>query len=337
MGVLALVMANMFIEDPPYIKRALLGTIDYLGFGMMAIWLGTLQLFLDKGQEADWFGAIWIRWIAAISVIALVGFIAREFTSREPIVQLRILTNRNFGAGTLINVIYGFVLYGTTALLPLFLQTLMGYPALNSGLAVSPRGIGSIVSMIVVGWLVNRVDGRLLLACGFGILGYSTFLLSHVNLGISMSSVVLPNLINGFAGGFIFVPLTTLTMGRLRKEEIGNAAGIYNLMRNVGGSVGIASVTTLLERGSQTHQGYLAANVTAGVPAVVEMVQGLQAKFSAGGTDAYNAHQKALGAIYASLQQQASLLAYADNFRLLGYLALFCASLVMLFRRTSKQ
>ncbi len=336
MGVLALFMANMFIEDPPYIKQAFLGAIDYLGFGMMAVWLGTLQLLLDKGQEADWFGATWIRWTAVISLIALIGFIVREFTSRDPIVQLRILANRNFGTGTLINVTYGFVLYGLTALLPLFLQTLMGYPALDSGLAVSPRGIGSIVSMMVVGWLVNRVDGRLLLACGFGIMGYSIYLLSHINLGISMASVALPNLINGFAGGFIFVPLTTMTMGRLRKEEIGNAAGIYNLMRNIGGSVGIASVTTFLERGSQTHQGYLAANVTAGTPAVVAMLNGLQAKFSSGGTDPYGAHQKALGTLYANLQQQASLLAYGDNFRLLGFLSLLCIPLALFFRRVRK-
>jgi DHA2 family multidrug resistance protein len=337
MGLLALFMANMFIEDPPYIRQAFHGAIDYLGFGLMAIWLGTLQLLLDKGQEADWFGATWIRWITAISAISLIGFIVREFTNRDPIVQLRILANRNFATGTLINVTYGFVLYGLTAMLPLFLQTLMGYPALDSGLAVSPRGLGSIVSMMVVGWLVNRVDGRLLLACGFGILGYSTFLLSHVNLGISMASVALPNLINGFAGGFIFVPLTTLTMGRLRKEEIGNAAGIYNLMRNIGGSVGISSMTTLLERGSQTHQSYLAANVTAGASTVAQTLQGLQAKFSVGGADGYNAHQKAMGAMYTSLQQQASLLSYGDNFRLLGFLALVCIPLALFFRRALKR
>ncbi len=336
MGLLALFMAKMFIEDPPYIKQAFRGTIDYLGFGLMAIWLGTLQLLLDKGQEADWFGATWIRWITAISVLGLIGFLFREFTNREPIVQLRVLGNRNFGVGTLITGLYGFILYGLTAILPLFLQTLMGYPALDSGLAVSPRGIGSIISMMVVGWLVNRVDGRLLLACGFAILGYSTFLLSHINLGISMVSVALPNLINGFAGGFIFVPLTTLTMGRLRKEEIGNAAGVYNLMRNIGGSIGIASVTTLLERGAQVHQTYLGANLPAGTPVVVETLHGLQQKFASGGFDDYSAHRKALGAIFERLEQQASLLAYADNFRLLAALSLLCIPLALLFQRVRK-
>jgi DHA2 family multidrug resistance protein len=335
-GLLALIMVNLFIEDPPYIRQAFRGVIDYLGFGLMAVWLGTLQLLLDKGQEADWFAATWIRWITAASVIALVGFIFREFTDREPIVQLRVLSNRNFGVGTLITGIYGFVLYGTTALLPLFLQTLMGYPALDSGLAVSPRGIGSLTSMIVAGILVKYVDGRLLLACGFGILGYSTILLSHINLGVSMVSIIVPNLLNGFSGGLIFVPLTTMTMARLRKEEIGNASGIYNLMRNIGGSIGIASVTTVLVRSSQIHQSYLVANITAGSSGVVEILHGLQAKFSLGGTDSYTAYQKALGALYESMQRQASLLAYTDNFRLLGYLSLLCIPLAVLFHRVRR-
>jgi DHA2 family multidrug resistance protein len=226
--------------------------------------------------------------------------------------------------------------YGVTAMLPLFLQTLMGYSALDSGLAVTPRGIGSVLSMLMVGMLVNSIDSRLLLACGFGILGYSTLLLSHINLGISMGSVALPNLINGFASGFIFVPLTTMAMGRLHNEEIGNAAGIYNLMRNIGGSVGIASVTTFLVRGSQIHQSYLVANVTAGNPAVMEMLHGLETKFHLGGIDTYTAHQKALGMVYGMIQQQASLLAYADNFRLLGFLSLLCIPLAMLFHRVRK-
>jgi len=323
-GMLALFMVNLFVEDPPYLRRGLRGAIDYLGFGLMAVWLGTMQLVLDKGQEADWFEARWIGCVTGISAVALAGFIVREVRSREPIVQLRVLGNRNFRVGTLITGVYGFILYGVTAMLPLFLQTVLGYSALESGLTVSPRGIGSILSILIVGALANRVDGRVLLACGFAILAWSTFLLGHINLGISIGSVALPNLINGFAGGFIFVPLTTMTMSRLRKEEIGNAAGIYNLMRNIGGSIGIASVTALLVRGSQTHQNYLAGNLTASSPAAVGMLESLQRKFAAGGADGFTAQREALGALYLSMQQQAAVLAYADNFRLLGYLSLLC-------------
>jgi len=190
--------------------------------------------------------------------------------------------------------------------------------------------------MIIVGTLVNRIDSRLLLAFGFSILAYSTFLLSHINLGISMGSVAVPNLINGFASGFIFVPLTTLTMARVRKEKIGNAAGIYNLMRNIGGSIGIASVTTFLVRGSQVHQNYLVANVTAGNPAVMALLHGAKIKFHLTGIDAYSAHRKALPMLYGMVQQQASLLAYADNFRLLAFLALLCIPLAMLFQGARK-
>jgi DHA2 family multidrug resistance protein len=335
-GVLALFMVNLFVEDPPYLRKAFRGAIDYLGFGLMALWLGALQLLLDKGQEMDWFATPWIRWTAAISLLALVGFIFRELTDRDPIVQLRVLMDRNFSVGTLITGIYGFVLYGATAMLPLFLQTIMGYSALQSGLTVSPRGIGAMASMMVVGVLVRYFDGRLLMAFGFALLGYSTWMLSNISLDIGMASVIIPNLINGSAMGFIFVPLTTMTLSRLRKEEMGNATGIYNLMRNIGGSIGIATVTTLLVRGSQAHQSYLAANLTAGSPATARMLQGLGARFFHAGASALTAHQEALGALYRSAQQQAAVLSYADNFRLLAYLSLACMPLVLLFQRVRR-
>ncbi len=335
-GVLALFLAGMFIEDPPYIRRKFLGAIDYMGFALMALWLGSLQLVLDKGQESDWFGAVWIRWTAFISIVAFFSFLVRELRSRDPIVQLHVLRNRNFLTGTLITAIYGFILYGVTALLPLFLQTLIGYPALDSGLAVSPRGIGSMLSMLVAGWLAAHLDGRALLAVGLGIFGVSTLMLSHLNLGISMTSVIWPNIINGFAGGFVFVPLTTMAMGRLRREEIGNASGIYNLMRNIGGSVGIATVTTLLVRRAQVHQNYLIAHLTADAQAVGSTLAGLAAHLSTYGFDPSTAHRAALGVLYRMVGQQASLMAYSDNFAVLGYLALFSVPLVLLFQRVAK-
>jgi DHA2 family multidrug resistance protein len=151
-----------------------------------------------------------------------------------------------------------------------------------------------------------------------------------------MSSVVVPNIINGFAGGLVFVPLTTMAMGRLRREEIGNASGIYNLMRNIGGSIGIATVTTVLVRRSQVHQNYLVANLTAGGRVASAAIAGLANKLSLSGFDAWTAHHMALGAIYRLVQQQASLLAYVDNFRLLGYLSLLSMPLVLFFQRVQK-
>jgi DHA2 family multidrug resistance protein len=295
-----------------------------------------LQLVLDKGQEADWFQAPWIRWTAIISTLALIFFIVRELTDHEPIVQLRVLLDRNFAVGTMITCLYGFILYSATAMLPLFLQTMLGYSALQSGLSVSPRGLGAMASMVLAGILVRYIDGRLLMAFGFAVLGVSTWMLGQINLEIGISSVVVPNVFNGFAMGFIFVPLTTMTLSRLPRQEIGNATGIFNLIRNIGGSVGIASITTLLVRGAQVHQSYLAADASAGSPVLGGVIRGIQAKLFSQGTDAVTAHQKALGALYRIIQQQAALLAYADNFKLLAILALLCIPLVMLFKRVQK-
>jgi DHA2 family multidrug resistance protein len=335
-GILALFMVNLFVEDPPYLRNVFKGAIDYLGFGLMALWLGTLQLVLDKGQEADWFATPWVRWTAAISTLALIGFIVRELTDRDPIVQLHVFADRNFSVGTMITCIYGFVLYASTAMLPLFLQTMMGYSALQSGMSVSPRGLGAMASMVVAGFLVRYIDGRLLMAFGFVLLGYSTWLLGQINLAIGMGSVVVPNVVSGLAMGFIFVPLTTMTLSRLPKKEMGNATGIYNLMRNIGGSVGIATVTTMLVRGAQAHQNYLAANAGIGNPIAGGFVRGLQAKLFAQGVDMVSAHQMALGALYRSVQQQSALMAYMDNFHLMAFLALLCMPLLLLFRRVKK-
>jgi MFS transporter, DHA2 family, multidrug resistance protein len=335
-GLLALVMVDRYVEDPPYLRKAFHGTIDYFGFGLLALWLGTLQLVMDKGQEADWFASPWICWTAAASVAALLCFVAREFLTREPLVQLRILANRNFLVGTVVTCLYGVILYGVTAELPLFLQTQMSYSAMQSGLAVSPRGLGTMISMMLVGVLVNYIDARILLGCGFAIFGYSSLLLGHINFEIAFNSVAWPNFVNGFAGGFVFVPLTTMSMGLLRKEEIGNAAGIYNLMRNIGGSVGIALVTAFFIRSSQAHQNYLGANLSAGTPAVRAWLAGLQAKFSVVSAGAPNAPLPAAGYLYRSIQHQSALLSYADNFRLLGYLALLCVPLAMFFQGVRK-
>ncbi len=336
-GLLALFMSNIYIEDPPYLRHHFRGAIDSIGFGLMAVWLGAMQLVLDKGQEADWFEAGWICWLTALSAAAFLGFVAREFLTRDPIVQLRILYNRNFGIGTLITGLLGILLYGVTAFMPLFLQTVLGYSALDSGLAVSPRGLGAMLATIAAGFLINRVDSRLLLALGLGVFGLTSLQLSHINLGISMSAVVWPNFVNGISGGFIFVPLTTLAVGLLRKEEMGNASGIYNLVRNVGGSIGIAALTTAIVRGTQKHQNYLAAHLTPGSPVPMAMIHGLTTKFALGGADAVTAHREALGAVYNSLQQQAAVLAYADNFRLMGYLSIACVPLALLLVRPSKE
>ena len=335
-GILAIFMANTFVEDPPYIRDQRPGRIDYLGFGLMALALGTMQLVLDKGQEDEWFASSFITGFAILSGAALIAFIIWELRSREPIVDLRVLVNRNFAVGTSLMIVMGVVLYGTIALLPLFLQTLMGYPAVASGMAVSPRGFGAVTSMLIVGRLINRVRGRYLVMFGFSVLAYSIYLFSKINLEISISSIVWPNIISGFAMGFVFVPLTTMALGTLNNEQIGNASGVFNLMRNTGGSVGIAAVTTLLARGTQTHQAALVSHLTPYDPAFQERIRQLAGGFAARGGSAVGT-QQAYAGIYGTLVRQAAVLSYIDVFRVLSFLCLLCIPATLLFERVKKK
>jgi DHA2 family multidrug resistance protein len=331
-GLLAMLMAKTFIEDPPYIRLQRPGRIDYIGFGLMAVGLATLQLVLDKGQEDDWFSSPFIVRSILIAVVALIAFVIWELRTKDPIVNLRVLSNRNFAVGTALIATVGIALYGTTALLPLFLQTLLNYPALQSGLAVSPRGIGAIVSMVLVGRLIGKVDGRYLIVFGFGILAVSTYFLSDINLQITIASITWPQVFSGFALGFVFVPLTVIATGTLSNEQIGNATGIYNLMRNVGGSFGIAAVTTMLARGTQTHQAAMVSHLTPYDPVFQERLSALASNFATNGS-AVTAMQQAYGAVYQTLVRQATLLAYIDNFRFLAFMCVICLPAGFLFKK----
>jgi len=330
-GILAALMTSYFVEDPPYIKNQRPGRIDYIGFGLMALGLAALQLVFDKGQEDDWFSSSFIVRATILAVLALAGFIIWELRSKEPIVNLRVLANRNFAVGTALIAAMGMVLYGTTALLPLFLQTLLGYPALESGMAVSPRGIGAVISMIVVGRLVGKIDGRYLIMFGFALVGFSTYLLTDIDLQISVGSIVWPQVLSGLAIGFVFVPLTVMATGTLTNEQLGNASGIFNLMRNIGGSFGIAAVTTMLARGAQVHQAAMVSHLTPYDPVFQQRLREMAAALARGSP--ITASQQAYGAIYETLVQQATLLAFLDNFRLLAFLCLLCVPAALLFRK----
>lgn len=333
-GILAVLMSRTFVEDPPYIRDQRPGQIDYIGFGLMALALGAMQLVLDKGQEDEWFASSLITWVTIISVAAAITFVIWELRSREPIVDLRVLANRNFAVGTSLMIVMGIVLYGTIALLPLFLQTLMGYPAVTSGMAVSPRGFGAITSMLIVGRLINRVRGRYLVMFGFAVLSYSIYLFSKINLEISISSIIWPNIISGFAMGFIFVPLTTMALGTLSNEQMGNASGVFNLMRNTGGSVGIATVTTMLARGAQAHQAAMVTHLTPYDPAFQERMRQLGGIARGGST---LGTQQAFAGIYGTLVRQATVLSYIDIFRVLAFLCLLCIPATLLFERVKKK
>jgi DHA2 family multidrug resistance protein len=328
-GIFAFLMTQMLIEDPPYIANAARRAIDYVGFGFMAVGLAAFQIVLDKGQQEDWFASSFIVGLSLVAGVALAVFIVWELAVKNPIVDLRVLLNRNFTVGTTMMGLMGAVLYGTIALLPLFLQTLLGYPALQSGLAVSPRGFGSMLSMVIVGRLIGKIDARWMIAFGFSILGIATFMLGNINLEITSASVTWPNIISGFAMGFIFVPLTTVAMGTLSNEQMGNATGLFNLLRNLGGGVGIAAVTTMLSRSSQSHMAVLVGHLTPYDVAFREALARSSAAFGGGP----GSEPTALAALYAMTAREASVMAFVDIFRLLALLCFACVPLVFLFKR----
>jgi DHA2 family multidrug resistance protein len=330
-GALATFMANAFVEDPPYVQNQRPGKIDYLGFGLMALGLGAMELTLDLGQQRDWFQDNLIVFTAAVSALSIISFVFWELYVDEPIVNLRVFLNRNFAVGCALIASVGVVLYGSTALLPLFLQTLLGYSAMDSGLAVSPRGVGSIISMVIVGRLIGWLDSRYLITFGFVVLSISTWMFTGIDLYITQSNIQIPMIISGFAMGFVFVPLTTMTMSTLPNEQIGNASGMYNLMRNTGGSIGIAIMTTLLARNSQVHTSSLMANINeysiAFQQTFSQIYNGFLAQFGA-----ETARQMAYATINGMVARQAAVLAYLDDFRILAFLCILCIPAGFLFK-----
>jgi MFS transporter, DHA2 family, multidrug resistance protein len=332
-GILALFLISLFVEDPPYIRAARPPRVDFIGFGLLAFWIGCLQVALDKGQQEDWLASPFIRMLLIGTVVGLALFIFREVMTDHPLIDLRVLKNRNFTTGTSLMMVMGAVLYGSIALLPLFLQTLLGYSSLRSGLTTSPRGFGSIIGMVIVGRILGILDARLFIACGFALLGLSTWQFGALDLVIAPSNVTWPNIFSGFATAFIFVPMTTLTMGTLKNEQIGNATGIFNLMRNLGGSIGIAMVTTLLARGAQAHQAIMSPHFAPDNPAFVER-QAAIARAVAPAVGHANAGSVATGSLYGQLLQQSALAAYIDNFRFLALLCLMCLPFLLLFKKS---
>ncbi|MDE2492253.1 MAG: DHA2 family efflux MFS transporter permease subunit [Elusimicrobia bacterium] len=324
-GIAGLLMQEVFVEDPPWIAKMKALTIDYLGFGLMAIGVGLLQLILDKGQEADWFGSTWICWSAAISLAALAGFVLWELRHEHPILNLRLLKNRNFGTATFLMASLGAVLYGSTALLPIFMQTLLGYTALQSGLAMTPRGVGSFFSMLVVGRIVKKVDNRGLMLGGFLGLGAFTWLLSLLSMDITPANIAWPLVASGFCMGFIFVPLTTLSVATLRQDQIQQASGLYSLLRNLGASVGISMIIAMQTRDAQVHQAMLVSHVT---PYDYSLHAALQ---SLGGAVHGLAGLPAAGMIYMQVLRQAALLSYLDAFRWMAVACVLVCPLALVF------
>jgi len=321
-GVIAVIMSKVFVEDPPYIRKTRTG-IDYYGFALMALGLGALQLILDKGQEADWFQASWICWTSIVVVISLIAFVLWEFRVKHPVVDLRILKDRNLTGGMIIAFMIGAIMYGVMALMPLFYQTIMGYTAYLSGLILVPLGIGAFVGAMSVSRLCIYFNNKALIAAGLVIIGLAALSLGHINLYISMDSRVVPLFILGFGTMMVFVPLSIVALGTLHASDIGSGSGLFNLTRNIGGSVGIAVSTTILSRMAQAHQATLVGQLNP----FNQMYQQVTKTYSG----------LADGLLYRELMRQAALLSYIDCFQYYGIVALLCVFLVFVFREVKNK
>jgi len=334
-GILAIAMISRYVRDPYYIRNARVGKIDKIGFGLLAIWLATLQIILDKGQEDDWFGATWIRWGTAILIVAFVSFVIYEWNKHQPLVNLRVFRNRNFAIGCMLIALFGGVIYGLVTLLPLFYQTLLGYTALLSGIAVSPRGVGAIVAMPMIGILTSRIDNRYLIGFGFGLFAVCSVWFANINLGIGQWTLTWAIVLSGFASGCVFVPLSTTAMAQLPNEQIGNASGLYNLLRNIGGSIGISMIETMLSRHEQVHRADLVHNINPDNPILQQQLSGARNLVRlAPYQDLYRSSQRAWDLVNGSLSQQAALLSYVDDFYYLAVACAVCVPLVFLLKKT---
>jgi len=328
-GVLCAFFTRMVLVDPIALTAKRLAAkgkklhVDGMGLGLIAIGLAALEIVLDRGQELDWFGSSFIGWSAAIALFAIVGAIAWELHVKNPVVNLRLLKERNFAMCCVIVLGLYTALYATTFLLPQFMQELMGYSATTAGLAVSPAGLVTMIEVPIVGWALSKgLDARRMIFAGLVTITVATWWLSLGNLQMSESNLVWPRVLQIMGLGMTTVPLSTIMFRFLPADQSSNAAGIYALVRNEGGSIGIALSSTFLQRAAQTHQTYLAANLTA-------------SNVVRHGTTPDSAYAS-MALLYGRVQEQASLLAYMDQYRMFAYLLALLLPLVFLLKRPPK-
>ena len=331
-GILAIILTQLFVFDPSYLRKKSSG-IDYWGIGLLVLGIGSLQIMLDKGQEEDWFGSHFIITLAVLAVVGLTGLIIRELKTDHPIIDLSVFRYRTYAIGTALMTGVGFVLYGSTVLLPLLMQVLLGYTATHAGVTNLPRGMASFMAMPVIGYLTGKVDSRKLLGAGVILSAIAMFRLSRLSLAAGAGDFWWPLMLQGSALALIFVPLTTVTNDPIPKEQLGAATSIFNLMRNIGASIGISVVETLQYRKQQTHINILGSHVNLGNPIAQRMTEGLRSAFMANGSDAATATKQAHAAIWGMLQRQAAMLSYNDVFLFLAGMFLLMFPFILFMRR----
>jgi DHA2 family multidrug resistance protein len=335
-GILSLVLTSRLIQDPPYFRRRKLSEtrIDYIGLGFVALGLGALQIVLDKGQRDDWFESNFILILAIVSAVSLLFVIWWEWRHKDPIIDLHLFGDRTFAVSNLLMFMLGFALLGSTLLLPLFLQTLMGYTAELSGMALSPGGFVIMVCMPIVGWLLSRYDARYLLLFGLAMLSFSLFHMTNFNLEIDFRTAVFARMLQAVGLAFLFVPINTSAYAHLPREKNNAASGLMNLARNIGGSVGISFVTTMLDRRAQKHMSDLMSHLSNSNAQFQATLRGMAQQFVSHGSSPADAQRQAYAMIQNAVQRQATMLSYLDNFHILGYAILAMIPMVFLMKRT---
>lgn len=331
-GIISILMSVLFIHDPPYVKGMKM-KIDYWGLILLSVGIGCLQIMLDKGQREDWFSSDFIIWLCIISFFSLVIFVFVELFAEEPIVNLRALKNVSFSIGNIVIFFVFFSMFGSIILLPIYLQTLMGYTATLAGMILAPGGIASLIVMPIVGRLITWVNSKAIIICGLIVTAWSLYLMSLFNRMADFNAVLWPRVLLGVGVGLIIIPLTTLTLSHIRKEEMGNATSIFNFVRNIGGSFGVAITTTLLTRRAQVHQAHLVEHLTPfDMPYTIDLYQTSEALKYRGFEPALSG-QGGLGVIYDQLLREASMMSFNDVFYLLCLMMVMIIPLVFFMRR----
>jgi len=326
-GVISIILSALVIKDPPYMKRQQM-KIDYPGLILLALGLGSLQFVLDKGQREDWFSSPVILTFTLITVVSLILFVIFELFSDAPVINLRIFRDRTFSTGNLLMFFAFFNLFASIVLLPIYLQTLMGYTAFLAGVVLGPGGLATMVALPVAGRLVEKRNPKVILVIGIAVSGLSTYMMSLFNLQAGFWTLVWPRVILGIGMGFLFIPLTTLTLSHIPKERITDATAIYNLLRNIGGSVGVAYVTTVLSRRAQFHQSRLIEHLTPYEKTYQIGRDKLEGLLQFRGADSLSPD----ALIHAELLRQSSMAAFNDAFLLVSLLMALILPLVFLMK-----
>ncbi len=335
-GLLALWLSYRFISDPPFLRRRTgkdRWRGDFIGLSLVGIGLGCLQLGLDLGEREDWFSSPWITAAAVTAGVSLVTGLWWSLRHEDPMVNVRVLAERNLGLSCLHMLIFGAVLYGTTALLPLMAQTQLGYTAMQSGMALSPGGIVVAVLMPFVGFMVTRMDPRWMILLGVGVISASLFDMATFSLQVDFQTLVLARMLQGFGLAFIFVPINTIAYARVTAGERNAASSLMSIARNIGGSIGIGYTSTMVARGTQTHRALLTEHASLYDPSYTGAVATLQQKLLPVLGDPVHTERVAVAMLDQQLEHQASMLAYVEQFRFLAVAFLILVPVVLLMRR----